>query len=50
MRLPKDTTVYIGGKKYTRDMPDELVPEGITEARKTDTKPIKKVEKKEGGK
>jgi len=49
MRLPKDTTVYIGGKKYTRDMPDELAPEGINEPRK-DTKPLKKLEKKEGGK
>ena len=51
MRLPEDVTVYIGGKKFTRNIPDELAPEGIRELGKTDTKQLKKVIKaeKKGG-
>lgn len=44
MRLPEDTTIYIGGKKYTRDMPDHLVPESVKSS-KSDTKPLKKISK-----
>ena len=50
MRLPEGTTVYIGGKKYTRNIPDELAPDGLKSER-SDTKPmrsIKKSDKKDG--
>ncbi len=50
MRLPEGTTVYIGGKKYVRNMPDNLAPDHLKSG-KTDTKELKKISKsdKKGG-
>jgi len=42
MRLPENVTVYVGGKKFVRNIPDELAPEHLKGA-KTDTKPLKKI-------
>ena len=46
MRLPDNITVYIAGKKYVRNIPDELAPEGIKPER-SDTKPLKRIAREE---
>lgn len=43
MRLPENVTVYIGGKKFTRNIPDNLAPEGLKDLGRTETKPLKRV-------
>ena len=50
MRLPDGVTVYIGGKKYVRNIPDDLVPAGLIDSSRAETKPLKKIkrEKKDG--
>ena len=44
MRLPEGMTVYIGGKKYVRNIPDELAPDHLKPG-KTDTKQLRKISK-----
>jgi hypothetical protein len=44
MRLPAGTIVYIAGKKYVRNIPDELAPDHLKSG-KTDTKELKKISK-----
>ena len=49
MRLPENVTVYIGGKKFTRNIPDNLVPDGLIDPSRAETKPLKKIKKEKKG-
>jgi len=31
MKIPENVTIYIGGKKYTKVIPDEVVPPELLE-------------------
>ncbi len=44
MRLPSGTIVYIAGKKYVRNIPDELAPDHL-KSEKSETRPLKKISK-----
>jgi len=47
MKIPKGMTIYAGGKKYIKTIPDSVLNDGIRKKieKATGEKPLKKTEK-----